>query len=267
MSDTWLGLDGAVVAVTGAGSGIGQHIARELLAAGARVANLDVSVSEVREVSPQQLDVPCDVTDGASVQAALEATLAHYGALDVVVNNAGINLPRLLVDTRGTAPQYELDDRSFDLMMNVNVRGVFHVGQAAARIFTTQGRGVIVNISSEAGLEGSDGQSVYSATKGAVNSLTRSWSKELGKFGVRVVGVAPGISEPTGLTSPAYNEALAYTRGVTVDQLNPDYQKVIPLGRPGSLTEIANLVVFLASPRASYISGTTYAVTGAKSRG
>ena len=116
-------------------------------------------------------------------------------------------------------------------------------------------------------MEGSAGQSCYSATKGAVNGFTRSWAKELGPKGIRVVGVAPGINEPTGLTSPAYNEALAYTRGVKPDQLSTDYAKVIPLGRPGKLDDIGNLVTYLVSERSSYISGTTVNISGGISRG
>ncbi|KAA9393199.1 SDR family oxidoreductase [Kocuria coralli] len=267
MMATWLGIDGRVIAVTGASSGIGKSISDSLKAAGARVANLDISAEGVTADGENHLDVHCDVTDRDSVVAALDAVVESYGSLDGVVNNAGINLPRMLVDVRGERPEYELDDASFALMMNINVKGVFLVGQQAARIFAAKGGGVIVNISSEAGVEGSDGQSVYSATKGAVNSFTRSWGKELSKYGIRTVGVAPGINEPTGLTSPAYNEALAYTRNTTVDNLTPDYAKTIPLGRPGKLSEIADLVTYLVSDRASYITGTTYAVTGGKSRG
>lgn len=267
MKDTWLGLDGKAVAVTGASSGIGRSIAEELREVGAMVANLDLSVPDLVVTDEHSMDVPCDVTDPRAVETALDHIVEQFGGLDGVVNNAGINLPRLLVDTVGEHPEYELDSRDFSRMMDINVKGVFHVGQKSARLFARQGHGVIINISSEAGLEGSDGQSAYSATKGAVNSLTRSWGKELGRHGIRVVGVAPGISEPTGLTSESYNEALAYTRGTTPDRLTPDYARAIPLGRPGTLREIADTVVFLLSERASYTTGTTYAVTGGKSRG
>ena len=112
--------------------------------------------------------------------------------------------------------QYELDEAVWDKVMNVNLKGVFLCAQAAAREMVRQGSGVILNMSSESGLEGSEGQSVYAASKNAVNSLTRSWAKELGKKGVRVVGVAPGILEATGLRTLAYETALAYTRGITI---------------------------------------------------
>ena len=266
MVDTWLELDAKVIAVTGGGSGIGQAIVAGLRAAGAIAVVLDLSV-ETQLEDLAQASITTDVTDLAAVTAAIDAIVQRTGRIDGLVNNAGINLPRLLVDAAGKHPEYELNDASFDLMFNVNVKGVMFGAQAAARHMIDAGQGVIVNISSEAGLEGSLGQSAYSATKSAVNGFTRSWAKEMAPHNIRVVGVAPGINEPTGLTSPAYNEALAYTRGTTPEQLSPDYAKVIPLGRPGKLEEIADLVSYLLSPRASYITGVTIAITGGKSRG
>ena len=161
----------------------------------------------------------------------------------------------------------ELNVKDFDLMFNVNVKGLFLVAQVCARQMIKQGKGVIVNMSSASGKEGSVGQSAYSATKGAVDSFTRSWGKEISPYGVRVVAVAPDIMEATGLRTPAYEEALAYTRGTTPDKLNTDYKKSIPLGRPGKLDEVAWTVAFLASDRGGYITGTTINVSGGKSRG
>ena len=129
--------------------------------------------------------------------------------------------------------------------------------------------GVVVNMSSECGLEGSEGQSIYAASKAAVNALTRSWSKELGKFGIRVVGIAPGIMEATGLRTISYETALAYTRGITVEQLRAGYSKTgtTPLGRSGKLSEVATTTAFMASDKAGYITGVTLNVAGGKTRG
>ncbi|MBQ2641029.1 MAG: SDR family oxidoreductase, partial [Lachnospiraceae bacterium] len=157
--------------------------------------------------------------------------------------------------------------KSFNIMFNINVKGLMYCAQAAARQMLKQGGGVIINMSSESGKEGSQGQSAYSATKGACDSFTRSWAKELSKYGIRVVAVAPGIMEATGLRTPAYNEALAYTRGVKPEDLSTDYSKVIPMGRDGKLDEVGNLVAYLVSDRASYIDGTTLNISGGKSRG
>ncbi len=127
--------------------------------------------------------------------------------------------------------------------------------------------GVIVNMASESGLEGSEGQSVYAATRAAVYSLVRSWAKELGKHNIRIVGIAPGIVEATPLRSDEYERALAYTRGISVETLRSKYeQSSIPLQRSGKLSEIANTVCFLASERAGYIHGTVINISGGKSR-
>ncbi len=107
-----------------------------------------------------------------------------------VVNNAGINKPRILVDPKDPHGKYELNVPTFEQIFSVNVKSVFLVSQAVVRRMVKQGHGVVVNMSSEAGLEGSVGQSVYSASKGAINGFTRSWAKELGKYNIRVVGVA-----------------------------------------------------------------------------
>ena len=266
MVQNWLELEGEVVIVTGGASGIGKHVAEALRKVGARVVVADMNVETGKELDGAYC-VKCNVTDPASVQAMVEAVVAKYGKIDALVNNAGINLPRLLVDVVGERPEYELDDAAFSKMFAVNVKGVFLCAQACAKQMVKQKKGVIVNMSSESGKEGSQGQSAYSATKGAVDSFTRSWAKELGKYNIRVLACAPGIMEATGLRTPAYNEALAYTRGCKPEDLSTDYSKVIPMGRDGKLDEVGDLVAYLVSDRASYIAGTTINISGGKSRG
>ncbi len=266
MSD-WLGLKKKTVIVTGGASGIGKHIVESLRRAGAKVACFDLSVEDGVDANTGARTYKVDITDANSVEAAVARVCDDLGDPTTLVNNAGVNLPRLLVDARGEAPQYELDSKAFDFMFAVNVKGAFLMAQAVARRLVQAGTGTIINVTSESGSEGSKGQSAYSASKAAVNGFTLSWAKELGPLGIRVVGVGPGILEPTGLRSPAYNDALAYTRNTTVDNLSPDYAKTIPLGRPGKLDEIADLVCYLTSDRASYITGTTVTISGGKSRG
>ena len=253
MEKGWLGLEDRVVIVTGGASGIGKHVAQTLMAAGAKAVVADMTV-ETGGTMDGAYCVKCNVTDPASVQAMADAVIAKYGRIDALVNNAGINMPRLLVDVAGEKPEYELNEASFGKMFDINVKSVFLCAQACARQMLKQGGGVIVNMSSESGKEGSQGQSAYSATKGAVDSFTRSWAKELGKHNIRVVACAPGIMEATGLRSPAYNDALAYTRGCKPEELSTDYSKVIPMP-------------YLFSDRASYIAGTTINISGGKSRG
>lgn len=267
--NNWLNLEGKTVIVTGGASGIGYATVEEFIKDGANVTVCDINPTapEFKGAKEGQiLYVPTDVTSRESVKNMVAKTVETFGHLDVLVNNAGINIPRLLVDEAG---QYELDDGVWDKVMNVNVKGLFYCSQEAARVMLKQGYGVIVNMSSECGLEGSEGQSVYAASKGAVNALTRSWAKELGKHGIRVVGIAPGILEATGLRTISYETALAYTRGITVDQLRAGYSKTgtIPLGRSGKLSEVASTVAFMASEQASYIHGVTLNVAGGKTRG
>ena len=267
--NNWLNLERKTVIVTGGASGIGYATVEEFIKDGANVTVCDINPTapEFKGAKEGQiLYVPTDVTSRESVKNMVAKTVETFGHLDVLVNNAGINIPRLLVDEAG---QYELDDGVWDKVMNVNVKGLFYCSQEAARVMLKQGYGVIVNMSSECGLEGSEGQSVYAASKGAVNALTRSWAKELGKHGIRVVGIAPGILEATGLRTISYETALAYTRGITVDQLRAGYSKTgtTPLGRSGKLSEVASTVAFMASEQASYIHGVTLNVAGGKTRG
>lgn len=270
---TWLGLTGKTAIVTGAASGIGKAVAQAFLNNGANVVVCDVNPNEptfdLKENSGEMLYVVTDVTSADSVNAMVAAAKKKFGKLDVLVNNAGINIPCLLIDPKDPHGKYELNDRVYEKVVGVNVKGVYLVAQAVGHEMVKDGGGVIINMSSESGLEGSEGQSIYAATKNAVNSFTRSWAKELGKHNIRVVGLAPGIMEATGLRTLAYEEALAYTRGITVDDLRKGYSstKTTPLGRSGKLTEVADTAVFLGSDRASYIHGVTINVAGGKTRG
>lgn len=271
MKNSWLDLEGKTVIVTGGASGIGKAVAQEFLNVGANVVISDMAgdAPEMKAEEGKFLYIQTDVTKTSEVEDMVEKAKDVFGTIDVLVNNAGINIPRLLVDPKQPKGKYELDEVVWDKVCNVNLKGVFFCAQAVGRILAQKGSGVIINMSSESGLEGSEGQSVYAATKNAVNSLTRSWAKELGKQGVRVVGVAPGIMEATGLRTLEYESALAYTRGITVDDLRAGYAKTstTPLGRSGKLSEVADMCVYLASHRASYIHGVTVNVAGGKTRG
>ena len=265
--EDWLNIEGRVYIVTGGSSGIGGAIVKELLNQGAKV--IDADLKEPKISNENLLFCETDVSNKENVLKTVKTTIDKFGHLNGVVNNAGINLPRLLVDDKEPDSRYEMTENDWLKMFTVNVKSVMLMTQAVSRHLVNQKNGVIVNMSSEAGLEGSQGQSIYSATKGAINGFTRSWAKELGKFNVRVAGVAPGIMEATGLRTPAYEDALAYTRNITVDQLRAGYKSTTttPMGRSGKLSEVADLVVYLLSDRSSYITGVTINVAGGKSRG
>lgn len=263
----WLNIAGKIVIVTGGSSGIGAAIVEELLEQGVNVANLDLREGDAPH--PNLLFLKTDVSSKDNVEQSVARVVEQFGTIDGVVNNAGINMPRLLVDAKQPSSMFELTEENFDKMVSINQKSLFLVSQAVGRILVEKKAGVIINMSSESGLEGSEGQSIYAATKAAAYSLTRSWAKELGKHNVRVVGIAPGIMEATGLRTPEYEEALAYTRGITVEELRAGYSKTttIPLGRSGKLKEVADLVCFYLSERASYITGVTTNISGGKTRG
>ncbi len=271
--ENWLHLKGKTAVVTGGASGIGKAVAQAFLDNGANVVVCDMNPREPEfehnDDCGELLYVVTNVTSAESVKEMIAKAKEKFGKLDILVNNAGINIPCLLVDPKDPHGKYELNESVYDKVTGVNIKGVYLMAQALGHEFVDNGGGVIINMSSESGLEGSEGQSIYAATKNAVNSFTRSWAKELGKYKIRVVGMAPGIMEATGLRTLAYEEALAYTRGITVDDLRKGYEstKTTPLGRSGKLSEVADAVVFLASDRASYIHGVTYNVAGGKTRG
>lgn len=267
-------ISGKVGIVTGAASGIGRAIASKLLEADATVVITDINEEQglavaeefaARHNSGRASFIKTDVSVKAEVDAMVRQVKETCGRIDFLVNNAGILIPRLLVDPEG---KEEVTGEIFDRMVAINQRGALFCAQAVAREMLKAGiKGVIVNVTSESGLEGSAGQSVYASTKAALYSFTRSWAKELGRYGIRVAGVAPGILEVTALRSLEYERALAYTRGITVEELRRSYEKVsIPLGRVGALEEVANVVSFLVSDQASYITGTVVNISGGKSR-
>ena len=270
---SWLELKGKSVIVTGGAMGIGLTLCEALAASGANVAVADMN-EEIGKKAVEDLNgrfggdhmfAAVNVTDSGSVKSMIESVLKARGKIDILVNNAGINMPRLLVDPEG---KEELTEEIWDRIVAVNQKGVFLCTQAAAREMIKSGKGgVVINMASEAGMEGSEGQSAYSGTKAAVYTLTRAWAKELGRHNIRVVGVSPGILEATPLRSDEYERSLAYTRGITVEKLREGYKKVsIPMGRSGKLSEVADLVCYLASDRSSYITGTVINITGGKTR-
>lgn len=263
----WINLSNKVIIITGGSTGIGAAIVDLLLQLDAKVANWDIVPSEKSHAN--LLNINCNVTSLDDVKNAIHETLKVYNNIYGLVNNAGINIPRILVDSKDPNSKYEISEEIFNRMIDVNLKGALYVAQEVGRIFIKNNNGVIVNMGSESGLEGSEGQSIYAATKAAMYSLTRSWAKELGKHNVRVIGIAPGILEATGLRTLEYEEALAYTRNININVLREGYSKTTttPLGRSGKLSEVADLVAFSLSERANYLTGITINISGGKSRG
>jgi NAD(P)-dependent dehydrogenase (short-subunit alcohol dehydrogenase family) len=244
-------LDGKTALVTGAGRGIGRAIALALAAAGAQLVLVSRTRSQLDEVARELTSaggevqvLPFDVTDTAAMRAAFSG----IARLDILVNNAGLNRPQ---------PFLEVDEGTLDLLLGLNVRAAFLVAQAAARLMIAPsgakgGGGVIINMSSQMGHVGSErDRTVYVMTKHAVEGLTKAMAVELAPKGVRVVSVAPTFVQ-THLTKPFFDDP--ETRKWILDR--------IPLGRGGTVEEVAQAVVFLASPAASLVTGSSLLVDG-----
>ena len=240
-------LSGQVAIVTGASQGLGQAMAIALAANGARVVcvarnaeKLAETVSTIESAGGQAEAISCDVQDGASVDQLVDGVVEKHGKLDIVVNNAGITRDTLLP---------RMTDAEWDDVINTNLRGAFLFCRAAARQMMRSRYGRIINISSVSGLIGNAGQTNYSASKAGLIGMTRSLSKELAKRNVTVNAVAPGFIESE------MTKALG-------DALLSEVKKHIPARRLGRAEEVAQAVVFLASPAAAYVTGCVLTVDG-----
>ena len=236
-----------VAIITGAASGIGLATAHVFAAEGARVvlADIDASRTEtasaaVAQAGGETLAVRVDVTDRESVDAMVAATLARFGRIDCLVNNAGITKDSRLV---------KMTEQQFDSVMSVNLKGVFHCTQAVVPTMLEQESGVILIASSVVGLYGNFGQTNYAATKAGVIGFAKTWGRELGPKGIRTVAVCPGFVATPILETipPAVMQKMV---------------EKVPMGRLGQPEEIARVYAFLASDDASYINGTTIEVSG-----
>lgn len=240
-------LENKTALVTGSARGIGKAIAYRLGAEGAKVVISDVlfdlasaTAEEFRSAGFEALAVRADVTKSDDVALLVEETVTRFGALDIVVNNAGITRDTLLL---------RMSEADWDLVLNINLKGAFLMTQAAAKVMIKQRSGRIINISSVVGRMGNAGQANYASSKAGLLGLTKSAAKELASRGITVNAVAPGYiaTEMTEKLSDAAKEA---------------FLNNIPLKRPGTPDDIAGVVAFLASEDAAYLTGQVIGVDG-----
>jgi len=230
-----LNLKDKVVVVTGGAAGIGRATAARFQAEGAKAIVWDLP------------DV--DVTKADVVEKATGDVIARHGRIDVLVNNAGILRDSQLVKWKDGAVASLMDDATFDAVINVNLKGVFVCTRAVVPHMIKSGGGVILNASSIVGLYGNFGQTNYAATKAGVISFTRTWSRELGRYNIRVNAVAPGFiaTEMVKAMPPKVLDSMTART---------------PLGKMGRPDDVANAYVFLASDAAAFISGAVLSVDG-----
>ncbi|MDX9872690.1 MAG: 3-oxoacyl-[acyl-carrier-protein] reductase [Clostridia bacterium] len=240
-------LQGKVAIVTGAGDGIGEAIAKAYAAQGAKVVGCARTLEKVQKVvddikaaGGEAYAVRCDVSKKADVDNLFKEAVDKYGRVDILANNAGITADARFV---------KMTEEQWDNVIDINLKGVFMVGQKAAEIMLAQESGVIINTSSVVGIYGNFGQTNYAAAKWGVIGMTKTWSKELAPKGVRVAAVAPGfIATPMVAKMP--------------EKVLDGIRAKVPLGRLGSVEDIANAFVFLASDEAAYVTGAVLSVDG-----
>lgn len=242
-----------VVLVTGGAAGIGKATALRFAEEGAQVVICDVNESTGTELAsqlgPGASFYKVNVTSRADVQAWIDAVVAKYGRIDVIVNNAGILRDGQLIKFKEGQLLGQMAEADFDQVIAVNLKGVFNCTQAVAPIMARQGSGVILNATSIVGLDGNFGQTNYVATKSGVIGMTKVWSRELGRFGIRVNAVAPGFIATEMVTAMP-------------EKILDGMKARTPLSRLGEPRDIANAYLFLASDDASFITGETLRVDG-----
>ena len=237
-------LEGKVAIVTGASRGIGAAIVKKLAAEGAAVVAVARSVESCEGAAMCQ---KVDVSDSAQVDACVKAVIEKFGKVDILVNNAGVTKDGLLM---------RMSDADWDQVVDINLKGTFLFTRAVSRPMMknkgadgTQLGGSIVNIASVVGITGNAGQANYTASKGGVIALTKTVAKELGSRNVRCNAVAPGF------IVSAMTDKLP-------DDVKKQYASTIPLGRFGTVEDIANCVAWLAGDAASYVTGQVISVNG-----
>ncbi len=246
-------LRGKTALVTGGGRGIGRAIALGLAQEGAQVAVLDILADnaaavarEIEATGVKALALPADLTKRAQVERAIADTLAQFGQIDVLVNNAGWDRMEMFLDS---------EEETWDKIIAINFKALLYVCRAALPSMVARGQGKVISIASDAGRVGSMGEAVYAGTKGAIIAFSKTLAREMARHKITVNVVCPGLTETPLLQG--------------IREQSPKTEKVIeavtraiPLGRVGQPEDIAGAVVYLASPAADFVTGQTLSVSG-----
>ncbi|GMQ76778.1 MAG: SDR family oxidoreductase [Gammaproteobacteria bacterium] len=248
-------LDDKVAVVTGAGSGFGAGIAARFATEGARVVAADINgdaaariADDIRNAGGTALAVTADVSKGDDMARIVAAALDEFGALDVLVNNAGT--------THKNRPMLEVDEDTYDRVFAVNVKSVYHSAIHAVPVFRRQGHGNFINIASTAGLRPRPGLTWYAATKGAVITMTKSMAVELAPDNIRANAINPVVSA-TGLLTD-------FLPGPDTPEARARFVATIPLGRMSTPRDVAAACLFLASEDAEFLTGVCLEVDGGR---
>ncbi len=246
-------LAGKVALVTGAGHGIGEGIARRFAREGAAVGVMDYDLGwcervaeDIRAQGGRAIALCWDIRDDEAVQAAVDQLADEFGTVTVLVNNAAV-MP--------SGRLHETPPDEFDRCISVNLRGTYLVSRAVIPGMLKVGRGSIIHMASITGVRGLPGIAVYSATKGALIALARAMSTDYARLGIRVNSISPGT-----IDSPMLHNFLAAQSDPA--RFRHMFDEMHPIGRVGTIEEVANVAVFLASDEASFVTGSNYEVDG-----
>lgn len=242
-------LQGKIAIVTGAGSGFGAGIARKFAAEGAHVIVADINAAAAQSIATEIGGTPCsvDVADGASVRSMIETTIEDYKQIDIMVNNAGV--------THLPAPMDTISEQDFDRVFAVNCKSVYLIAQALVPHMKSNASGTILNVASTAGVSPRPNLSWYNASKGWMNTATKSMAVELAPFGIRVNALNPVAGE---------TPLLASFMGEDTPERRAQFISTIPLGRFSTPEDMGNAACYLCSDEASMITGVCMEVDGGR---
>lgn len=245
-------LNGKTALVTGAASGFGLGIAQSMLQEGASVAFLDINGAQAKEAAAphgaRAIAIEVDVADGASMAAAFEATKAHFGQVDIAVNNAGVS--------HRNQPVLDVDYATLQHLFRVNVDSIYHMTQAAVPHWRRIGGGVMINVGSTAAIRPRPGLTWYNATKGAVHTMTKSLALDFASDNIRVCAIAPVLGA-TGLMETFMGKP-------DTPEAREGFLATVPLGRLSTPHDIGQAAVYLASEDASFLTGVILEVDGGR---
>ncbi len=249
-------LESQVAIVTGAGQGLGKELAIRLNKEGCKVVVADINFENAKKVAfelKEAIAVKVDVTDEKDVENMVNIAINKWGKLDLLVSNAGILIAKAVVD-------FPIDE--WKRMIDVNLTGFFLSAKACAKVMIPNKKGNIIQINSKSGKKGSYKNSAYASAKFGGIGLTQSLAMELAEFGIRVNAICPGNLLDSPLWVDSLYEQYAKNQGITVEEVKKKYINQVPLGRGCTYNDVANVMVFLASDEASYMTGQAINVTG-----
>ncbi len=246
-------LKGKVALVTGSGRHIGKAVALGLAGCGADIisvarteAEIKQTASEAKAMGRKAIAITANVRESEAVKAMVEKAIQEFGRIDILVNNVGATFMHNIL---------EVSEKAWDALIGVNLRPTFLCTQAVGKVMKEKGKGCIINISSIAGYAPSPNGPAYGAAKAAVDHLTRTCAADLGKYGIRVNSIIPGLIEHDGNIT---------IFGLDKPEIKEQMVKAVPLGRMGMIDDIVGPAVFLASEAASFVSGATLLVSGGR---